>query len=157
MLRRPFEDLDLAIARREGLGISEIFSMRGEAGFREIEASALRELLAGGDAPGVLSLGGGTPMYGKSLEALEEYGAFCIYLRGTADTLRSHLKGEAVRSRPMLHRGRMDELLAERVPVYEEVADMVLDIDGLSVMQIAQVLAAELESRMDSKGGTSTT
>lgn len=142
-----FKDLDRHIAWRERRSIPEIFSTDGEEGFRRIETEALRELLAGDPAPGVLSLGGGTPTRTQSAQLLRDSGALCVYLRGSARTLRSHLTGRGIKSRPMLRRGDMDALLAERSPVYESLADITVDIDGLSVPEVAQLIAAELETR----------
>lgn len=146
MLHCGFEDLDSYIVRREGRSVPEIFAISGEAAFREIETAALRELLTTNDG-GVLSLGGGTPTRPESVQALKDAGAFCIYLRTDAKSIRLRLGREAVNSRPLLRNGNMDELLAARLPLYESAADMVMDTDGLSVSEVAQVLAAEITAR----------
>ncbi len=143
----PFRDLDRHIVEREGRSIPEIFSADGEEGFRQIETAALRELLAGNPAPGVLSLGGGTPTRPEAAQLLRDSGALCVYLRGSTQTLRSHLTGKGIKSRPMLQRGNMDSLLAERSPLYESLADITIDIDGLSVPEVAQIIAAEILAR----------
>src|SRR5207244_9786329 len=56
-----FCDLDDDIERREGLTISEIFDIRGEAAFREAESAALQERIRTvvRGQPQVISLGGG--------------------------------------------------------------------------------------------------
>lgn len=146
MLHCGFEDLDSYIVKREGRSVPEIFAVSGEAAFREIETAALRELLTTNDG-GVLSLGGGTPTRPESVQALKDAGAFCIYLKTDASSIRFRLGREAVNSRPLLRNGGMDELLASRLPLYESVADMVMDTDSLSVSEVAQVLAAEITAR----------
>jgi len=55
----PFEDLDDRIEQREGKAIEQIFRESGEAGFREAETAALRELLGELDSSlRVVALGG---------------------------------------------------------------------------------------------------
>ncbi len=146
MLHCSFEDLDSYIVKREGMSISEIFATSGETAFREAETAALRELLTTNDG-GVLSLGGGTPTRPESVQALKDAGAFCIYLRTDASSIRLRLGREGINCRPLLRNGDMDELLAGRLPLYESVADLVMDTDGLSVSEVAQVLAAEITAR----------
>jgi shikimate kinase len=58
-----FADLDAEIERESGLSISQIFTQKGEAVFREIEHECLARVL--GSAPArnarlILALGGGT-------------------------------------------------------------------------------------------------
>ncbi|NLT41618.1 MAG: shikimate kinase, partial [Anaerolineae bacterium] len=43
-LQRPFVDMDLELAERFGMSIPEVFSVRGEAAFREAESDLVREL-----------------------------------------------------------------------------------------------------------------
>jgi 3-dehydroquinate synthetase len=57
MLGRPFVDVDEAIAAEHG-PIAELFTARGEAAFREIEARLVRDTLARPE-PAVIAVGGG--------------------------------------------------------------------------------------------------
>ena len=45
-LNREFQDSDQFIEQRTGVDIARIFDIEGEAGFRERETNALRELLS---------------------------------------------------------------------------------------------------------------
>ena len=47
-LRRPVEDTDKLIERREGCSVSEIFARRGEAYFREQETKLQEDLVRTG-------------------------------------------------------------------------------------------------------------
>src|SRR6056297_2073188 len=67
----PFIDLDEQISIREGKNIPEIFKTSGEIYFRKREGEVLLELLAS-EEDFILALGGGTPCYGKNLNALKE-------------------------------------------------------------------------------------
>ncbi|MCC7573536.1 MAG: shikimate kinase AroK, partial [Candidatus Methanofastidiosum sp.] len=41
----------------------------------------------------------------------------------------------------------IDAIMAERMPVYEEIADMIIDTDSLSVFEICDKILMELEKR----------
>lgn len=122
LLGCPFVDLDSYIEKREGRSIPEIFREEGEAHFRALEFSALREVISqqsGSPAPGsflentdsctqcgrsvglVLALGGGTPTNPECAEIISDE-TLCIYLKASPETLLSHLEGENTASRPML-------------------------------------------------------
>lgn len=141
LLRQPFIDLDEYIETRTGRTIPEIFDSEGEEGFREIESAALEELLADGipQRDFVLSLGGGTVIR-KENAALIAHKCRCVFLRASAGTLRSRLEGES-EGRPMLRDGGFERLLSARAPIYEKVADIVIDTDSLNPQEIALLIA----------------
>lgn len=148
LLSLPFVDLDGYIEERQGCSVGEIFSKKGEAAFREMESQALDEILGGGRNGNrggglVLSLGGGTLTSAENAKKIAEK-TLCIYLRATADTLAGRLEGEA-EGRPMLAgknlHGRISEMLEKRGPVYEKTARHSLVTDGLSVGEIASMIA----------------
>ena len=159
MLGVAFIDLDEEIVRRCGKSIPEIFSAIGEAGFRAIERDTLEELLSRkGKAhlPSdiLLSLGGGTLTDEGSRELVKK-NCKCIYLRASLETLAANLRweGEAA-SRPMLAgadpnapadspdslEARISAMMAERAPIYEKAADVIIDIDGLSYEDAARLV-----------------
>jgi shikimate kinase len=71
-----FADLDEDIERREGITIREIFSVRGEAAFRQCETAALRErvrsVICG--KPCVIALGGGAFLSEENFEMVSNNG-----------------------------------------------------------------------------------
>ena len=72
-----FVDVDDEIEAAEGMSISGIFSARGEAGFRQIEAAALRQVadeIAAGKAAVVASGGGAFAQPGNA-DLMANYGA----------------------------------------------------------------------------------
>src|SRR5690606_39232933 len=91
-LKLPFLDLDHEISRAEGREIPEIFSRSGEIYFRRKEAEILQQLLEEGPADFVLSVGGGTPCYGKNLELIKAHPtALSIYLKTSLEELTRRL------------------------------------------------------------------
>ena len=61
LMNRKFCDLDQYIERKEGLKVSQIFERFGEAGFREREAAAVREIAEKTNM--VVACGGGTVLF----------------------------------------------------------------------------------------------
>ncbi len=144
LLYCPAVDLDGVIEQRTGRKIHEIFESAGEAGFRQLELKALREVLGagketdessdGGSENLILSLGGGT-LTTPECAALVHEKTTCIYLRATIDTLVENLEEDGVANRPMLGGGtplreRIMELMGSRNTIYEETAHNIIDIDG---------------------------
>ena len=56
-LRRRFHDSDAEVVRRTGMSIPELFSKRGERGFRAEEQAALSYLVSS-PVPAVIGVGG---------------------------------------------------------------------------------------------------
>jgi shikimate kinase len=88
LLGWSFTDLDKAIEERTGMTIPQIFSIHGEAYFRETEAQELRSLSPMNRS--VISTGGGTPCYGNNMDYMLETG-LTIYLKLTPAQLKSRL------------------------------------------------------------------
>ena len=129
-LDRCWMDTDNLIAERHG-DISNIFKRLGEAQFRRLEAEMVEELVEEDNL--ILSVGGGLVLDEDNVELLKENGKI-IYLRASAETLAERLEGDT--SRPLLKNGegslteKLTKILEERAPIYEEVADFIVDVDG---------------------------
>jgi shikimate kinase len=132
-LDRPHVDTDGEVERIAGSSVSEIFSARGEAEFRALEARVLADVLAGA-VPAVISVGGGAVLDASSRAALRD-GGTVVWLRARPETLARRVGRTA--DRPLLAGAdggpaalaRIDN---ERRALYEEVASVVLDVDHLS-------------------------
>ena len=88
---RPFLDLDAVIVAAAGQDIPAIFAAEGEAGFRQREAAALREV-ASRPAPLVVATGGGTPCFHDNMRVLLATG-FALWLDVSLATLARRLAG----------------------------------------------------------------
>lgn len=144
-LRRPVEDTDKLIERREGRSISDIFAQEGEAYFREKETALLREL-AEKQQSRIFSVGGGTPMRPENRELLRRLG-MVVLLRVRPETVYERLKGDT--TRPLLQCGdpleRISSLMESRREAYESCADLILDVDGMETDEIMEKIAKEME------------
>ena len=138
----PLRDTDQDVERAEGRTVSDIFVDSGEAYFREREHAAVVAALA--EHEGVLALGGGAVLDPRTRAALAPHRV--VFLRvGLSDAVRRVGLGTG---RPLLLgnvRSRVKVLLDERTPIYESVADVVVDTDGRTAAEVADAVRAALE------------
>ncbi len=127
-----FLDSDEEVERRTGTRISIIFEIEGESGFRQREHRALLDLSA---RPGaVIATGGGAVLLPENRELLRRHG-IVVYLRTSVAEQLRRTRGSA--HRPLLNEGdpeqRLRELARVREPLYEAVADIIVDSPGRKV------------------------
>ncbi|MDO4290121.1 MAG: shikimate kinase [Eggerthellaceae bacterium] len=138
-------DMDTYLERREGKRVKDIFAEVGEEGFRAIETDVLAEL-AGKDDPLLVSCGGGVVCVEENRAILAERG-LVVFLRVSADEAASRISDKS--TRPLFQdleaARRRNE---ERTPLYEGVADIIVDTAGRSVPAIAR----EVESLLEKEG-----
>lgn len=149
-----FVDTDAEVVAQHGT-IAEIFASRGECAFRELEARAVAQAIedaAGSSAAGtntavtptVISLGGGAVLDSGTQQLLA--GCTVVYLECDADTVSERIARNT--GRPLLAGDAMERwrtLFATRQPVYERLADLVLDVRSGSVTDLAHRLEDALE------------
>ena len=126
------------IEEKAGMTISRIFETQGEEAFRKMETSVLEDLLKRNDQT-VISVGGGLPLRDENRELLRKLGTV-VYLQVKPETVLERLKGD--HTRPMLQDGdageRVRSLLEYRTPLYQKVADLVVDVDDKTVSGIVE-------------------
>ena len=139
---RRWYDTDGVISDRHGK-ISDIFEYYGEPHFRKLETEVVKEL-AGQDNL-VISTGGGLVLKNENNAELQKNGKI-IFLRATLKTLNQRLVVDG--TRPLLQAStesisdRLSKLLKERTPIYEHVADYIVDVDDKTPLQIAKEIVA---------------
>ncbi|SRR5690554_4956201 len=145
MLGRDFLDLDHEIESRCGVRIIHIFDIEGEEGFRRRECSVLEQCSSQADL--VLATGGGAVLAAENRRVLKARGVV-IYLRATPEELYSRVARD--RNRPLLQtadpQARIRDLLAQREPLYEEVADIVFDTGTMPVHHVVKALVPLLQN-----------
>ena len=143
-LSLQFKDSDHEIINRTGASIPLIFDIEGEDGFRRREHDAIADLTA--ERGLVLATGGGAVIRPENRSLLKERG-MVIYLHASIDQLLRRVGRD--RNRPLLQtedpRGKLLELMAERDPMYREVADMVVYTDDRSVRSTIKEILLRLE------------
>ena len=138
-----FVDLDEEVAGDTGRSVAALFAESGEPAFREAEARCLEAVLADeARGPAVVAAGGGVVGDPANRGRLQRAGTV-VWLRAQVATLEARV-GDGT-GRPLLagagdaagRRAAIQALAARRAPLYEEVADAVVDVDGLSAAEVA--------------------
>ncbi|WP_256210082.1 shikimate kinase [Nitrosospira briensis] len=142
-LKKTFYDSDREIQKRTGVSIPLIFEIEGEAGFRKRETEMLSELVKTRNI--VLATGGGAVLSAQNREMLKQSGTV-IYLRATVDDLWRRTRQD--KNRPLLQtqdpRTKLLELYAQRDPLYQETAHIIVESGKRSARHLAQLLAQQL-------------
>ncbi|UAJ65099.1 shikimate kinase AroK [Candidatus Schneideria nysicola] len=146
-LNMEFFDSDHEIEKRTGADISWVFDVEGEEGFRDREEKIIDEITKKQGI--ILATGGG------SIKSRETRNRLCargivVYLRTTIEKqlLRTHLD----KKRPLLQvatssRVVLENLAKERIPMYEEIADITVCTDDSSVKFIVNQIIILLEKK----------
>jgi len=136
---RTTADTDRLLERQLGMTIEEFFAREGEIAFRAREEELVLGALAEA-AGGAVALGGGSVLSEPVREALSDH--VVVWLEVDAETAWSRAAG---RGRPLARdRGAFEALLAERTPIYEALADVVVPSDDKAA--IAAAIAATRET-----------
>lgn len=138
-----FRDTDQDVETAEGKPVPDIFVDSGEPYFRELERAAVATALREHD--GVLALGGGAVLDAGTRELLVEQPTVWLQVGASAG---AHRVGLDV-PRPVLLgnvRGRLMTLLAERGPLYAEVARATVDTEGRTPDEVADLVLAALDA-----------
>jgi shikimate kinase len=139
-LRLEFKDTDKEIEDRSGVDIPWIFDMEGEEGFRNRETAMLAELVALNKI--LLATGGGVIVKPENRRMLASNGRV-VYLRASINEQVRRTSRD--KKRPLLQkddpRQVLTDLMAEREPLYLEVADYVVETDRRSPKSVAEEIS----------------
>ncbi len=144
-------DTDDRITAEAGMTIAEIFAREGESGFRRRERVEVRKALK--PPPRVVSLGGGAILDPDTRHDLAR-GAFVVWLHAPSEVLWQRIAADPASKsdRPALtgYRGEAElaALLAQRRPLYEQVADMMLDTGDLTPHEAADRILKHLAATL---------
>lgn len=139
-----FVDTDKVIAARAGKSISDMFVIDGEAEFRNIERAVVSEELQ--QVVGVLALGGGSILNEqtqKDINMVRDQGSCVIFLDVSITAAAPRIGFN--RDRPLLlgnPRAQWLALMQERRPIYESLADLVVDTSDLTPQRSVEIIIA---------------
>ena len=119
-LGRPFYDADSELERQAGCKIPEIFQNQGEVAFRALETQVLADL---GKQSGVVIATGGGCVTRPENYALLHQNSRIVWIKRPLDQL-------PVSGRPVSQSTPLEQLYAQRKPLYEAFADFVVDSTG---------------------------
>jgi shikimate kinase len=148
-----YVDSDEEVEAATGHTVRELFEEGGEKAFRPLESKALAAAVSG-DEPVVVGVAGGAVLDPGNRGLLRRSGTV-VWLRATPETLArrivrphasEHSSGHRADHRPLLEHdpeGVLRRLSTERRALYEDVADVEVDVDDVDPSGVAdRVLAA---------------
>lgn len=144
-LHLEFFDSDQEIERRTGADIAWVFDLEGEEGFRVREETVIEDLSQRQGI--VLATGGGSVISEHIRNRLSARGVV-VYLETTID--KQVARTQRDRRRPLLQtkeepRTVLENLAVLRNPMYEEIADIIVQTDD----QSAKIVANKIVERLD--------
>ena len=139
-LELRFYDSDQEIERRTGATVALIFEIEGEKGFRRRETDMIKELTKHTNI--VLATGAGAVLDPDNRKILGGRG-LVVYLRTGLERLVQRTSRN--NKRPLLNTdnpaAKLQELLAAREPLYEALADLIVDTDQRPIQSIINEIA----------------
>lgn len=137
-------EMDDVIVRRQGMSINAIFEQYGEAYFRELESSLIAELEK--KEQRIVSCGGGAVLRRENVECMKRTGRILL-LTALPETIYHRVKKN--QDRPVLKNHMtvefIRELMEKRRNVYEAAADIVIETDRKTVLDICDEIILKLD------------
>ena len=134
-------DSDSVIVAREGMRLDELIAKVGREAFLDIEGKVNGELCA---SRCVIATGGSVIYRAQAMEKLKAIGKI-VYLRLSYETIAGRLGDLKKRGVAIKEGYTLKDLYAERTPLYEKYADIVVDLDGKTVAESVDALAEALQ------------
>ena len=136
-------EMDQVIAEREEMSIPDIFATYGEEYFREQETKLLIELQDKKNT--IISCGGGAALGGENVADMKKNGRV-VLLTASPETVYERVKDSD--DRPVLKENNNVEYIADlmenRREKYEAAADIVIQTDNKTVLQVCEELITKL-------------
>lgn len=149
-LQRPFYDSDKVIEDLTGVDIPTIFFHEGEDGFRVREQEVIKELTEMSEI--VMATGGGSIIKAENREALKNSG-FVVYLHCSIDKILYRTRHDT--QRPLLRtnnpRQRLQTLLAQREPLYQECADFKIDSGSIPTKTVVKSILQQYQAALENQ------
>lgn len=135
ILNYEFLDVDLLIQQRCDKTLQRLIDSLGPLGFIDVENEVLLDM----DVEHTIISTGGSAVYSDAaIEHLSENGTI-VYLKVSLEELKKRLGDFAERGIVMRRKGTagLAGLYDERTPLYQQCADITVDVDGLDITQSA--------------------
>ncbi len=127
-MNRRFIDVDLVIQRREKKKLHRIIAEEGLEYFAKVE----NEVGASIRARGAVIATGGSIIFGEdAMRHLSEIGTV-VYLRLPLEVIKKRIRNLATRGIAMKEGETLDDVYAQRTPLYEKYADITIDCENVT-------------------------
>jgi shikimate kinase len=144
-----FVDMDHELVAEAGISIEEIVDSRGWKYFREHEGKLLQRLSQ--STKQVIATGGGVVTVGENITIMRESGKV-VWLHASPAAIAARMEEDrnTAGQRPPLHGNdsvvEIEEILAERLPLYDEAMHLQVETDDLSLEEEAEYIVRWLKA-----------
>ena len=142
-LLMDFVDTDLVIQNTHKKSLCEIIESEGLVAFKDIENRVLADL----EANNCVIATGGSAVYGKEAMAHLSAVGTVVYLRTSLKVIKSRLGDIKTRGVAIADGYTLDDLYAERTPLYESYAHVTVDGDGRTVEECVDAIVAAIKCK----------
>lgn len=137
---------DDRIEKQIGMRIADYVEANSWEAFRDVESEVVRETTKTTDT--IVDTGGGAILREANAKALKACGRV-VWLTASAETIRARIASDT--NRPSLTGtgsfvDEVDQILAERVPLYKAAADITVSTEGRTTAEVAEIIIAEFAS-----------
>lgn len=136
-----FIDCDLLIQKQEGQRLYEIIDEVGSEKFLEIENRVDSSINVNNT---VIATGGSAVYCNEAMEHLRSIGKV-VYIKVPLDEIKLRIGDFSTRGIVIKNGATIDDLYAERTPLYEKYADITVECDGKDLKENAEKLMKALE------------
>ena len=136
-----FVDTDLIIQQQQKSTLQKLIDAYGLDRFREFEEQALKSVAEKSDT--VIATGGSAVFCPEGLEMLGENG-ICLYLDLSVEELKRRLTNITTRGIACRKGESLEEIFAEREPLYKKYADITLKCTGSTTEQTVEAVIKKL-------------
>lgn len=140
---KDFVDTDMIIQLRANQSLQSIVDNSGYLTLRELEEVVLLDLSV---QQHVIATGGSAVYSEKGMAHLKTLGPI-VYLRVSLEELKRRVKDLPTRGIAAIPGKTLDDLYAERCPLYEKYADITIDCDGKTAEQVVEEIVQAVASR----------
>lgn len=137
-----FTDTDLLIQEKYKKSLCDIIKDNGTKAFLDIEENIILEAEFKNS---VIATGGSAVFGEKAMKKLKENGVV-IYLSLPMDEIKKRIGDIKSRGVVLTNGTTVDDIFAERKPLYEKYADVKIDCDNLTAEECVEKIIADLQS-----------
>lgn len=140
-----FTDTDLVIQTNYGKSLCEIIDEYGTDEFKNIE----NRIVSGLEFRHTVVATGGSVVYGSDAMRALKKGAVTVYLKLSPSDISERIKNIKTRGIAMKPDCTIEQLYAERAPLYEKYADITVDCTGNTVEETVNSVLSALRKRKE--------
>ncbi|MBE6814680.1 MAG: shikimate kinase [Ruminococcaceae bacterium] len=137
-----FTDTDLLIQEKYKKSLCDIIKDNGTKAFLDIEENIILEAEFKNS---VIATGGSAVFGEKAMKKLKENGVV-IYLSLPMEEIKKRIGDIKSRGVVLTNGTTVDDIFAERKPLYEKYADVKIDCDNLTAEECVEKIIADLQS-----------